>query len=95
MEKSTTNLTTRARAEQRNLRLLTFWEVPTHPVYDLLCRMDACRDAIPDDVAALKEVLVVEREGFGDSGRICGVNNTHHLITVIRYLLRNMIYDST
>src|SRR6185312_15895659 len=37
------------------------WGIPTHPIYDSLLRMDADREAIPDDIAALKEALAVER----------------------------------
>src|SRR5262245_10796996 len=51
----------RARAEQRNLRLLAFWGVTTHPICDSLRRMDADREAIPDDIVALKEALAAER----------------------------------
>ena len=43
------------------MRLFAFWGVPTHPICDSLRRMDVDRDAIPDDVADLKEALAVER----------------------------------
>lgn len=41
--------------------MLPFWGVPSHPICDSLRRMDADRDAVPDDVAALKEALAIER----------------------------------
>src|SRR5215468_3997176 len=40
-----------------NLRLPAFWGIPTHPICDSLRRMDADREAIPDEIAALKEAL--------------------------------------
>lgn len=45
----------------KKLRLLPFWGVPSRPIRDSLRHMDADRDAVPDDVAALKEALAVER----------------------------------
>lgn len=38
-----------------------FWGVPTRPTCDSLRRMDDDRDAVPNDVAALREALAVER----------------------------------
>ena len=46
---------------RRNLQLLAFWGVTTRSICDLLRCMDADRDAVPDDIAALKEALAVER----------------------------------
>ena len=43
------------------MRLLAFWGVTTHPICDSLLRMDADGGAIPDDIAALKEALAIER----------------------------------
>src|SRR3569832_771163 len=40
---------------------LAFWGVTTHPICDSLHRMDADRNAGPDDIAAQKEALAVER----------------------------------
>ncbi len=39
----------------------TFWAATTQPICDSLLRMDADRDAVPDDTAALKEALATER----------------------------------
>ena len=44
-----------------NLQLLAFWEVTTRSICDSLRCMDADRDAVADDIAALKEALAVER----------------------------------
>lgn len=38
-----------------------FWGVPTRSICDSLRRMDADRDAVPDEVSALKKALAVER----------------------------------
>ena len=46
---------------RRNLQLLAFWGVTTRSICDSLRCMDADRDAVPDDIAALKEALAVER----------------------------------
>ena len=43
------------------MRLFAFWGVPTHSICDSLRRMGVDRDAIPDDVADLKEALAVAR----------------------------------
>src|SRR5262249_15974688 len=45
----------------KKLRLVAFWGVRSRPICDSLRRMDADRDAVPDDVVALKEALAVER----------------------------------
>lgn len=45
-----------------NLQLsFAFWGVTSRPICDSLRRMNANRDALPDDIAALKEALTVER----------------------------------
>ena len=46
---------------RRNLQPLAFWGVTTHSICDSLRCMDADRDAVPDDIAALKEALAIER----------------------------------
>src|SRR6201997_2483163 len=46
---------------KQNLRFLAYWGIPTHPICDSLLRMDADRDAIPNDIVALKQALAVER----------------------------------
>src|SRR3954451_5357859 len=51
----------RARAEQINLRPSSLWGITTQPIRDSLRRMDADRKAIPDEVAALREALALER----------------------------------
>src|SRR6266850_137536 len=51
----------RARAEQINLRPSSLWGITTQPIRDSLPRMDADRKAIPDEVAALREALALER----------------------------------
>ena len=43
------------------MQFLTFWGIPTHPICDSLLCMDADREAIPNDIVALKEALAVER----------------------------------
>ena len=53
--------TTERGLSKQNLRFLTSWGIPTHPICDSLLRMDADREAIPNDIAALKEALAVER----------------------------------
>lgn len=47
---------------RRNLQLLAFWGVTTRSICDSVRCMAADRDAVPDDIAALKEALAVERE---------------------------------
>ena len=60
--KSTTKLEAAERGlSRRNLQLLAFWGVTTRSICDSLRCMDADRDAVPDDIAALKEALAVER----------------------------------
>src|SRR5215813_13300085 len=51
----------RARAEHINLRPRSLWGITTQPICDSLRRMDADREAIPDEVAALRETLALER----------------------------------
>ncbi|VIO80564.1 hypothetical protein CI1B_84490 [Bradyrhizobium ivorense] len=62
LAQSATELATAERGLiQENLQLLAFWGVPWRPICDSLRRMNADRDVAPDDIAALKRALAVER----------------------------------
>jgi transposase len=47
--------------KRKNIRSHAFWGIANRAAYDSLSSMDEVRDGLPDDIDALKAVLIIER----------------------------------